>query len=148
MNTYCFCFWTCHCRSCGKTHRVNVIWMCAFSIFKFFFSTWALSVFLLRDILLLYLCWWHFTLLKWIYLKRDFFFFKNICVLSCFSHVWLLATLWTVAHQAPLSMGILQARILEWLPCPPPGDLPRNWTCVSYVSCFGRRVLYHWNTTW
>ena len=24
--------------------------------------------------------------------------------------------------------------------------LPRNWTCVSYVSCFGRRVLYHWNT--
>ena len=26
------------------------------------------------------------------------------------------------AHQAPLSMGILQARILEWVP--PPGDLP------------------------
>ena len=21
-------------------------------------------------------------------------------------------------------MGILQARVLEWLPCPPPGDLP------------------------
>ena len=31
---------------------------------------------------------------------------------------------WTVAFQAPLSVGILQARILEWLPCPPPGDLP------------------------
>ena len=28
------------------------------------------------------------------------------------------------AHQAPLSLGILQARILEWLPCPPLGDLP------------------------
>ena len=27
------------------------------------------------------------------------------CVLSCFSHVWLFATLWTVACQAPLSMG-------------------------------------------
>ena len=26
--------------------------------------------------------------------------------------------------QAPLSMGLLQARILEWLPCPPPGGLP------------------------
>ena len=25
------------------------------------------------------------------------------------------ATPWTVAHQAPLSVGILQARILEWL---------------------------------
>ena len=34
------------------------------------------------------------------------------------------ATPWTVAHQAPLSMGILQARILEWVACPSPGDLP------------------------
>ena len=25
------------------------------------------------------------------------------------------AITWTVAHQAPLSMGILQARILEWV---------------------------------
>ena len=31
-----------------------------------------------------------------------------------FSPVWLFSTPWTVAHQAPLSMGILQARILEW----------------------------------
>ena len=27
------------------------------------------------------------------------------CMLSRFSSVWLCATLWTVAHQAPLSMG-------------------------------------------
>ena len=33
-------------------------------------------------------------------------------------------TPWTVAHKTPLSMGILQARILEWVECPPPGDLP------------------------
>ena len=33
-------------------------------------------------------------------------------------------TPWTAACQAPLFMGILQARILEWLPCPPSGDLP------------------------
>ena len=49
-------------------------------------------------------------------------------VLSRFSCVQLCATLWTVAppppRQAPLSMGILQARILEWVACPPPGDLP------------------------
>ena len=37
---------------------------------------------------------------------------------------WLFAPQWTAACQAPLSMEILQARILEWLPCPPPGDLP------------------------
>ena len=29
------------------------------------------------------------------------------CMLSCFSRVQLFATPWTVAHQAPLSMGIL-----------------------------------------
>ena len=33
-------------------------------------------------------------------------------------------TPWTVARQAPLSMGILQARILEWVAMPPPEDLP------------------------
>ena len=31
------------------------------------------------------------------------------------SHVRLFVTPWTVAHQAPLFMGILQARILEWI---------------------------------
>ena len=36
-------------------------------------------------------------------------------VLSCFVCIKLFATLWTLAHQAPLSMGILQVRILEWV---------------------------------
>ena len=43
-------------------------------------------------------------------------------MLSCFSCAWLFATLWTVACQTPLS--ILQARILEWPACSPPGNLP------------------------
>ena len=30
------------------------------------------------------------------------------------SLVWLFATPWTVAYQAPLSMGSFQARVLEW----------------------------------
>ena len=37
-------------------------------------------------------------------------YFIAVCVLSRFSHVLLFVTLWTVACQAPLSMGILQAR--------------------------------------
>ena len=45
------------------------------------------------------------------------------CVLSL-SHVWLFVTPWTAACPAPLSMEILQARILEWVACPPPGNLP------------------------
>ena len=33
------------------------------------------------------------------------------------------ATSWTVAHQAPLSMGFSQQEYWSGLPCPPPGDL-------------------------
>ena len=39
-------------------------------------------------------------------------------MLSRFSSVWHFVTLWTVACQAPLSMGILQARMLEWVAIP------------------------------
>ena len=39
-------------------------------------------------------------------------------------HVWNFATPWAIACQAPLSMGILQARVLEWVAIPPPGNLP------------------------
>ena len=39
--------------------------------------------------------------------------FHYAWVLRHLSHVKLFATLWTVAYQTPLSMGILQANILE-----------------------------------
>ena len=45
-------------------------------------------------------------------------------VLSCFSHIRLFATLWTVAHQAPLSMGFYRREYWSGLPCLPPGDRP------------------------
>ena len=48
----------------------------------------------------------------------------HACMLSCFSHVQLFATLWTVAHKAPLSMGFPSQEYWSGLPCPPPGDLP------------------------
>ena len=66
-------------------------------------------------------------------------------VLSRFSHVWLFTILWTVARQAPLSMGILQARTLKWVAIPftRGSFLPRDRTCVSYVSWIGRQILYH-----
>ena len=34
------------------------------------------------------------------------------------------ATLWTVAHQAPLPMGFSGQEYWHGLPCPPPEDLP------------------------
>ena len=61
------------------------------------------------------------------------------------SHIWLFVTPQTVAHQAPLSMGILQARTLGWVALsffrgsPWPRDQAR-------VSCIGRRILYRGGT--
>ena len=45
-------------------------------------------------------------------------------MLSCFSHVQLFATLWTVAHKAPLSMGFPSQEYWSGLLYPPPEDLP------------------------
>ena len=45
-------------------------------------------------------------------------------VLSCFSHVPLFATLWTIPRQDPLSMGFSWQECWSGLLCPPPGDLP------------------------
>ena len=40
----------------------------------------------------------------------------------------ILATAWTVTHQAPLSMGFSRQEYWNGLPCPPPGDLPNPRT--------------------
>ena len=45
-------------------------------------------------------------------------------VLSRFSHVQLFATPWTVAHQAPQSMGLSRQEYWSGLPLPSPGHLP------------------------
>ena len=42
-------------------------------------------------------------------------------MLSHFSHV---ATLWTIAYQAPLSIGFSRQEYWSRLPYLPPGDLP------------------------
>ena len=62
--------------------------------------------------------------------------------LSC---VWLFATPWTVAHQAPLCMRFFQARILEWVAIffSRGSSIPRDQTPVS---CIGRWILHHWAT--
>ena len=45
----------------------------------------------------------------------------RVCVLS---RLQLLATPWTVARQAPLSMEFSRQEYWSRLPFPPPGDLP------------------------
>ena len=45
-------------------------------------------------------------------------------MLSRLGRVQLFVTPWTVAHQAPLSMGFSRQECWSGLPSPPPGDLP------------------------
>ena len=48
-----------------------------------------------------------------------------------------LCDLWTVAHQAPLSMGFSRQKILEWvvMSSSQGSSQPRNQTHISSVSC-------------
>ena len=57
------------------------------------------------------------------------------CAYAC-SRVELFVTLWTVADQALLSTGILQARILEWVAVPSSrGSFQsRDQTQVSHIA--------------
>ena len=58
--------------------------------------------------------------------KESYYFLLSrvCCMLSRFSHARLFATPWTIACQAPLSMGFSRQEYWSGLPCPPPGDLP------------------------
>ena len=68
-----------------------------------------------------------------------------LLLLSHFSCIRLCVTLWTVALQAPLSMGILQARILEWVAVPSSrrSSQPRDRTRIFYVSYISWQVVHH-----
>ena len=92
------------------------------------------------------------------------------------SRVWLLATPWTAAHQAPPSMGFSRQECWSGVPlcptlcdpmnCSLPGSSVHGilqarilkWIAISFsrvpsgprdqtfVSCTGRWILYHWAT--
>ena len=68
------------------------------------------------------------------------------CMLSRFSHVRLFTTLWTVAHQAPLSVGFSRQVYWSGLPCPPAGDLADPETELVFPvspELAGRFFFYH-----
>ena len=72
------------------------------------------------------------NLSKWTVFRTDisqitdlgYWFLYTACMLSHFSCVWLFTTLWTLARQAPLSMGFSRQGYWRGLPLPPPGGLP------------------------
>ena len=69
-----------------------------------------------------------------------YFGVPSTCVLSC---VWLFATPWTIACQAPLSMGFSRQEYWSGLPVPSPGH-PRT-PCLSLP---GAQDLFPESITW
>ena len=67
---------------------------------------------------------------------------EELCVLSHFSRVRLLVTPWTVAHQAPLSMGFSRQEYWSGLPCPPPqiSDRPEFSSTTKWLSFSPKRT--------
>ena len=71
---------------------------------------------------------------------------NNNCKYICRAcvHAKSLQSCLNLVRQAPLFMGILQKRILEWVTMPPSSrgsSRPRDRTYAFYVSCTGRQVL-------
>ena len=79
---------------------------------------------------------------NWTRKRLNWIHYTLVCMLSPFSHVWLFVSLGTVTCQAPLSMGILQARILEWVAMP--SSRGSFWLRDrTQVSCIAGRIFYH-----
>ena len=76
-------------------------------------------------------------------------FICSVCLLSHFGCVWLFATLWTVACQAPLSMEFSSQEYWSGLPCPPAGYLPDpGIKPTSLMSPALASRLFTTSTTW
>ena len=70
-----------------------------------------------------------------LYIMDLYIFYHVLCAYSL-SGVRLFVTSWTITSQAPLSMGILQARILEWVAMPSSrgSSQPRDCTQASRIA--------------
>ena len=68
---------------------------------------------------------------------------------SCYSRVRFFVTKWTIALQAPLSMGFFRQEYWSGLPCSPLGDLPDpGIKPVSLVSPALSEGLFTTCATW
>ena len=131
------CFWHVHIYVCMNSHQG------LFPLGSYTLSIMAGPIFLLSRnppphkhgcynmfrCLLEILCW------RW----RGLYNVLVCCAVCLVSHVGLFVTPWTAAHQGPLSMGILQARILECVAFSRGSSQSRDWTQVSRIA----GILYH-----
>ena len=106
---------------------------------------------------------WQIILKCWIWVVNTWVFILlfSACVLSRFSRVQLFETPWTVAPQAPPSMGFSRQEYWSGVSCPPAGGPPHPGTGLtppvspvlqadsSPLSCLGSpfyfsTLLYIW----
>ena len=67
------------------------------------------------------------TLNIWKRISHDHIYLYTVmCCSLLLSRVQLFAIPWTVAHQAPLSVGFSRQKYWSGFPCPPPWDLPNS----------------------
>ena len=79
-------------------------------------------------------------------IKAAYFGHFLVMVVQSLSHVRLLTTPWTIAHQAPLSMIYPRQGYWGGLPFPSPGDLPdpgieREPHLLQKISCSSGRFF-------
>ena len=129
----CFCATKAELRSCERPYDVE----------------WQ-NIYLRKNLL----TWYWRNALTWLLqlvINKGFTIFVSglslcVCMLSHFSHVWLFATLWTIACQVSLSMGFPRQKYWNRLPFPSPGDLPDPGIEPASPALAGRFPLSHLGT--
>ena len=70
----------------------------------------------------------------------------SVCVSHWVMSDWLFVTPWSVAHQAPLSMGFFKQEYWSGFPCPPSEEIPNPGIepeTLTSPALAGRQGLYH-----
>ena len=78
-----------------------------------------------------------FAAVKWVSARDLIYRVSEVKSLSC---VRLFMTPWTVAYQAPPSMGFSRQEYWSGLPFPSPRDLPNPWSNPDLLHC--RQIFY------
>ena len=89
-----------------------------------FFSTYRLILFLWQAL--------------WIDRER-ILILSHVCMWKSVSHVQLLGTPWTVAHQASLSRGFSRQEYWSGSLRPPPGDRTQDRICRKILYCLSQQ---------
>ena len=81
-----------------------------------------------------------------VYIYIQMYIHRHAC-----SVAQLCLTLWDSMDCSPSGSsvhGISQARILEWVAVSfsRGSSWPKDWTHVSFISCNGKWIFYHWAT--